>query len=149
MAQMHENKAFVLTVTNGYSYVAGWQWAAFVILLLFVWANELLNIPTLLYGVPEREPDIVRACVMTAGVLITGIITVGNTYLQQRRIVKGMLAVCSYCRKIRIDESAWKELESILSDHSAIALTHSICPDCYEKEMNTIIHSGDNKAATE
>ena len=122
---MHENKAFVVTVTNGYSYVAGWQWASFVILLLFVWANELLNIPALLYGVPEREPDIVRACVMTAGVLITGIITVGNTYLQQRRIVKGMLAVCSYCRKIRIDESAWEELESILSDHSATALTHS------------------------
>ncbi|MDA0321527.1 MAG: hypothetical protein O2923_02255 [Verrucomicrobia bacterium] len=149
MAQMHENKAFVLRVTKGYSYVAVWQWAAFVILLLLIWVNELLDIPSLLYDVPEREPDVVRGCVASAGVLITGIITVGNTYLQQRRIVKGMLAVCSYCRKIRIEESAWEELESLLSDHSTIALTHSICPECYEKEMNALIRSGDDKDTAE
>lgn len=148
MAQMPDKKALVLTATKGYAYVAVWQWAAFMILLLLVWVNELLNIPSLLFDTPKRPPDIIRGCIASAGVLVTGIITVGNTYIQQRRIVKGMLAVCAYCRRIRIDEAVWKGLESFLSDYSRIALTHSVCPECYEKEMNSVISAEkDNDAA--
>ena len=61
-----------------------------------------------------------------------------DTYLLQQRIVKGMLAVCSYCHKIRIREDIWKELEMFTHDYSKIAITHSICPDCYKQEIENV-----------
>ena len=132
------HRGMVLTVTRGFTYVAAWQWASFVILLLMVWANELIDMNSLLYGAPRRSIDVPRACLATAGVLLTGVIAVGNTYLQQRRIVQGMVAVCSYCRKIRIDPEVWQGFEEFLGDHSNIGMTHGVCPECYAAVMQSL-----------
>jgi DNA-binding response OmpR family regulator len=43
-----------------------------------------------------------------------------------------LLPICSYCKKIRSDESFWEEVEVYISDHTDTMFSHSICPDCYE-----------------
>ena len=48
------------------------------------------------------------------------------------RILRGLLPICSGCKKIR-DDGKWTQLESYLQQHSEAQFTHGICPDCKER----------------
>ena len=48
------------------------------------------------------------------------------------RQLKEFLSVCSYCRKIRLDDDSWTSLERYLSLHTN--LSHGMCPECYAIE---------------
>jgi len=45
--------------------------------------------------------------------------------------LRGILPICSYCKKIRDDAGAWKELEHYIAEHSEAEFSHGICADCY------------------
>ena len=47
--------------------------------------------------------------------------------------LEGLLAICSYCRRLRDDGGAWVSLERYIEIQSGSLLSHSICPDCYGK----------------
>lgn len=51
------------------------------------------------------------------------------------KVLKGIIPICSYCKKIRRDQESWQQLESYISDHSEALFSHGVCPDCYEKQM--------------
>lgn len=59
-----------------------------------------------------------------------------------------LLPICSYCKKIRSDESFWEEVEVYISDHTDTMFSHSICPDCYERhikpQLEALRHKDDN-----
>jgi hypothetical protein len=38
--------------------------------------------------------------------------------------------MCSWCRKVRDDESFWHNVEDYISNHSEIRFSHGVCPDC-------------------
>jgi hypothetical protein len=44
--------------------------------------------------------------------------------------LKGLLPICSSCKKIRDDQGYWQQVEEYLLDHSDAEFSHSICPDC-------------------
>ncbi len=50
--------------------------------------------------------------------------------LAQVKTLSGLLPICSNCKKIRDDKGYWNQIESYLSNHSAVDFSHSICPDC-------------------
>ena len=70
---------------------------------------------------------------MSGGVLFCAFVMIGNTYLQQKRIVSGFLIICSYCKNIQIDENIWEQIEGYVSKHSQAMFSHGICPKCYAK----------------
>ena len=86
-------------------YLAIWQLLCFLLLICLVWAFELLDVPYLIFGGAHRAVDVVRLCLLTAGILVVALITVGQTYLQQQRMLNGIIVICSYCHKVRIDEA--------------------------------------------
>jgi len=47
--------------------------------------------------------------------------------------LRGMLPICSECKKIRDDRGYWNRIESYLSQHSDVKFSHGICPDCAKK----------------
>jgi hypothetical protein len=47
--------------------------------------------------------------------------------------LKGLLPICSNCKKIRDDKGRWEQIESYIREHSEAELTHSICPECAKK----------------
>ena len=57
-----------------------------------------------------------------------------NEELQQVLIqikeLKGLLPICSVCKKIRDDEDSWHQLEAYIESHTHAEFTHGICPDC-------------------
>lgn len=118
--------------------VALWQFIVFIMLICLVWASEVLNLPALYFGGTEQPLDIFRPFVLSAGVIVCAIITVGNTYMQQRHVIKGMLMVCSSCQKIRIKQDVWEGMDYYLSKHSMVVLSHGFCPDCYNKLVQSM-----------
>lgn len=44
--------------------------------------------------------------------------------------LRGLLPICSNCKKIRNDSGYWQQIESFVSEHSLAEFTHGICPDC-------------------
>jgi sigma-B regulation protein RsbU (phosphoserine phosphatase) len=53
--------------------------------------------------------------------------------LAEVKRLQGLLPICSYCKKVRNEENYWLQVESYLSSHSEVKLTHGVCPDCYAK----------------
>jgi PAS domain S-box-containing protein len=53
--------------------------------------------------------------------------------LDNIKTLKGMLPICSACKKIRDDKGYWSQIEAYVSEHSEAEFTHSICPECARK----------------
>lgn len=49
------------------------------------------------------------------------------------KILKGLLPICSSCKKIRDDKGYWQQVEEYICDHSEIQFSHGICPACMKK----------------
>lgn len=123
---------------DGLFSVAVWQFLAFVMLLLLIWFNELTDIAALWFGGTPAEPNLFRGCVLTIAVIVVAIVTVGHTYVQQKQIIRGLLTVCAECRKIRIQNEMWEQLDEYISDHSLALISHGLCPHCFEKAQKEI-----------
>lgn len=49
------------------------------------------------------------------------------------RTLRGILPICSHCKKIRDDQGAWSQLEAYIQARSAAQFSHGICPDCVRR----------------
>jgi hypothetical protein len=49
------------------------------------------------------------------------------------KVLRGLLPICSHCKKIRGDEGDWHAVEVFVRDHSEADFSHSICPECLNK----------------
>jgi hypothetical protein len=49
------------------------------------------------------------------------------------KTLKGMLPICSSCKKIRDDKGYWNQVEAYVSDHSDVKFSHALCPECAGK----------------
>ncbi|NVN91812.1 MAG: response regulator [Desulfuromonadales bacterium] len=58
--------------------------------------------------------------------------------LSQVKTLKGILPICSYCKKIRDDKGYWELVESYVTKHTDALFSHGMCPECYEIAMNEI-----------
>ena len=58
-----------------------------------------------------------------------------DLHLASTRIkkLKGLIPICSTCKKIRDDKGYWNKLESYIEEHSEAEFTHSMCPACEER----------------
>lgn len=46
------------------------------------------------------------------------------------KVLRGLLPICSSCKKIRDDKGYWNHLEQYISKHSEADFTHGLCPAC-------------------
>jgi sigma-B regulation protein RsbU (phosphoserine phosphatase) len=45
--------------------------------------------------------------------------------------LRGLLPICSYCKRIRGDDHYWQQVEGYIAEHSNAQFSHGICPSCY------------------
>jgi hypothetical protein len=55
--------------------------------------------------------------------------------LAEVKTLSGLLPICAYCKNIRDDRNYWQKIESYISDRTDTLFSHSICPDCYAREV--------------
>ncbi len=48
----------------------------------------------------------------------------------EMKTLRGFITICAQCKKVRLDEGSWKEVDSYIADHSEALFSHSICDDC-------------------
>ncbi len=53
--------------------------------------------------------------------------------LAEIKTLKGIVPICSNCKKIRDDSGYWDILESYIQKHSDASFSHGICPDCSDE----------------
>lgn len=53
--------------------------------------------------------------------------------LSRVKQLHGLLPICAYCKKVRDDKNYWQQVEAYISKHSDVQFSHGICPDCYQK----------------
>lgn len=56
-----------------------------------------------------------------------------SDYLNEIQVLRGIVPICTYCKKIRDTEGKWHRLESFISNHSSAEFSHGICEECMEK----------------
>jgi PAS domain S-box-containing protein len=57
------------------------------------------------------------------------------------KVLRGLLPICSCCKKVRNDGGYWQQIEIYLREHTHAEFTHGLCPDCldrYYEELETI-----------
>ena len=47
--------------------------------------------------------------------------------------LKGLLPICSYCKKVRDDKGYWEQIETYITQHTDAEFTHGLCPECAAK----------------
>jgi K+-sensing histidine kinase KdpD len=61
-----------------------------------------------------------------------------RTSLNEIRILRGVLPVCSYCKQIRTEADTWAQMETYIREHSEADFSHTVCPDCLRKNYPDI-----------
>ncbi|EKD83049.1 MAG: hypothetical protein ACD_39C00917G0003, partial [uncultured bacterium] len=50
--------------------------------------------------------------------------------LREIRVLRGIIPICSSCKKIRDDKGLWNQIEQYIKEHTDSEFSHSICPEC-------------------
>jgi len=61
--------------------------------------------------------------------------------LSEIKNLRGILPICSSCKKIRDDQGYWQQVELYVTEHSEATFSHGICPECekeYYKELDSL-----------
>jgi hypothetical protein len=45
-------------------------------------------------------------------------------------LLRGILPICSFCKKIRKEDDTWEHMETYITKRSEAQFSHSVCPDC-------------------
>jgi hypothetical protein len=133
------------THLNFFAYVAFWQFLAFLVLICLVWVSEVIDLPNLFFATQPERLNLFRASVITAAAIVCAIITVGHTYLQQRHVLKGLLIVCTACKKVRIERGAWEDMDRYLKRMGPIQLRNDLCPECHRTLGQKITAANDGQ----
>ena len=115
---------------DAFSRVAIWQVMAFVFLASFVWADEMLNLTSIVFGTDPAPPNLYKAFFISAGIIATGIIAIGHTYEKQRETIKDIMNACLYCHRVQTDSGKWEHVEEYLMKHFPVAMKRGMCPEC-------------------
>jgi diguanylate cyclase (GGDEF)-like protein len=74
------------------------------------------------------------------------VMRISDTYGMELKKVTGQLEqlralalpICMFCKKIRVDEGYWQQMETYFARHIDVAFTHGICPDCMREKYGEI-----------
>lgn len=50
----------------------------------------------------------------------------------ERDRLRGLVPICSYCKKVRSDGDYWQQVEAYVAERSHACFSHTVCPECYE-----------------
>lgn len=50
--------------------------------------------------------------------------------LHEIQELRGLIKICSYCKKIQNDQGSWQQVELYIREHTDAEFSHGICADC-------------------
>ncbi len=115
--------------------VIAYEIVAFLIIILIIWLDEILDIPYLLLGAVQTPINWRESLFETVVILILAkvIVHITSKLFEQMRNLEGLLPICASCKRIKDDQDSWKQIETYVRDRSEADFSHGICPECAEK----------------
>jgi PAS domain S-box-containing protein len=66
--------------------------------------------------------------------------------------LRGILPLCSFCKRIRDDKGYWEQVDIYIAKHSKADISHSVCPECakkhYPEEYKEMFPEEEKKGST-
>ena len=100
----------------------------------------LLPLPRLLFpwiwDTPRDAVDMVANAIIRGAVFVFIAVLVAKVMEQRRalekevEVLRGILPICMYCKKIRSAEGDWERLEAYITRHSEAEFSHGLCEEC-------------------
>jgi PAS domain S-box-containing protein len=59
--------------------------------------------------------------------------------LNEIKALRGILPICSFCKRVRDDQGYWERVDIYLQKHSLADISHGICPECTKKHYPEVI----------
>jgi hypothetical protein len=53
--------------------------------------------------------------------------------LSEIKTLRGIVPICSHCKKIRDDKGYWNQIEGYIQKHSEAEFSHGMCPECSDE----------------
>lgn len=108
---------------------------AFVSLIVFIWLDEIIDLPHLLWRAQPTPLNWQEAAFETIFILVlsASIIAFTNKILHRLKYLEGIISICASCKKIRDEEGYWNQVETYIADHSEAQFSHGICEECADK----------------
>jgi hypothetical protein len=70
-------------------------------------------------------------------IVLVGFAVLADRTAQQTRalqhevtLLRGILPICSFCKKIRREDNTWEHMETYITKRSEAQFSHSVCPAC-------------------
>jgi len=61
-----------------------------------------------------------------------------ETALSEAQQLKGLLCMCSDCKRIRDEQERWQTIENYLAARTDVSFTHGLCPKCSASRMQEL-----------
>lgn len=58
--------------------------------------------------------------------------------LHEIQVLRGLIIICSYCKKIQNDQGTWQQVEMYIREHTEAEFSHGICADCIDHHFPTL-----------
>jgi hypothetical protein len=100
----------------------------------FLWTNP--------WSLPEVFVNaLTRIIVFSLIVFLVDIEVKRRILAREVKALRGLLPICSFCKKIRTKNSTWIPIEEYINEHSEAELTHGFCPDCMREHYGVELSS--------
>jgi hypothetical protein len=58
--------------------------------------------------------------------------------LHEVKTLRGIVPICSFCKKIRNDKGYWDQVEVYVRSHTEAQFSHGVCPDCMKAHYSDL-----------
>jgi hypothetical protein len=115
--------------------VVTYEISAFLITIAIIWLDEILDIPSLLWGAPRTPINWSESLFESVAIVILAALIIHITLklFNKMNTLEGLLPICAGCKRIKDDQGAWKQIETYVRDRSEAEFSHGICPECARK----------------
>ena len=63
-------------------------------------------------------------------------------FTTQIRVLKELIPICMYCKRVRDDSNYWDQVENYIHEHTGSNFSHGICPTCFDKQIGILNRAG-------
>ncbi len=121
------------------SLVLLYEAVGFLAIVALSWLNELIGLPSVIFGGLPHQTDFRESAMETIVVLVVAapILLLSRRLLSRLFYLERFLKMCAWCKRVDTGES-WVPIDTYLAAGYGQRTTHGICPDCYERVKSDI-----------
>jgi hypothetical protein len=109
--------------------IIAYEIVGFLFVVMILWIDELFDLPHRLLGAPATPVNFIESAFETILISILAVLILILIHTLLKRIIAGTITVCSFCKKIRIDDR-WVPIDIYIRDNSEAEFSHGVCSQC-------------------